>query len=407
MGVTTGKRVRALSLATAAIWAVSACTLPTPTPLEPQENLVLELAPAKDTASEEPAPEPAEASPPDGLEERIAVSIEQMDLRTKLAGLMVVTVGGMNPQVLRDFYERIPVAGFLLQRDNLVGDSFTIRDLISQVQGGSDFPLIMAVDQEGNPVARISGDEFPGARLLGAGSLEDTAAAFLARQQLVDRAGANVNFGIVADVSGGPGAYIHSRSFATDATVVASHVAVATIAQVPEVAQTLKHFPGHGMVFADSHRTIPTADLTYDQWRTTHALPFIAGIDAGVELVMTGHIRVPAVSKDPASVSDDWISILREDLGFEGVIITDDLRMLLSSGEAAFQDPALNAVAALAAGNDVVLTAVDPGVDPDYETYDEILLALENAVAKGVISEEQVDLSLARVLRLRSGLGTP
>ena len=399
--------MRALSLATAVIWAVSACTLPTPTPLEPQENLVLELAPAKDTASEEPAPEPAEASPRDGLEERIAVSIEQMDLRTKLAGLMVVTVGGMNPQVLRDFYERIPVAGFLLQRDNLVGDSFTIRDLISQVQGGSDFPLIMAVDQEGNPVARISGDEFPGARLLGAGSLEDTAAAFLARQQLVDRAGANVNFGIVADVSGGPGAYIHSRSFATDATVVASHVAVATIAQVPEVAQTLKHFPGHGMVFADSHRTIPTADLTYDQWRTTHALPFIAGIDAGVELVMTGHIRVPAVSKDPASVSDDWISILREDLGFEGVIITDDLRMLQSSGEAAFQDPALNAVAALAAGNDVVLTAVDPGVDPDYETYDEILLALENAVAKGVISEEQVDLSLARVLRLRSGLGTP
>ena len=140
--------MRALSLATAVIWAVSACTLPTPTPLEPQENLVLELAPAKDTASEEPAPEPAEASPRDALEERIAVSIEQMDLRTKLAGLMVVTVGGMNPQVLRDFYERIPVAGFLLQRDNLVGDSFTIRDLISQVQGDSDFPLIMAVDQE-------------------------------------------------------------------------------------------------------------------------------------------------------------------------------------------------------------------------------------------------------------------
>ena len=94
------------------------------------------------------------------------------------------------------------------------------------------------------------------------------------------------------------------------------------------VIATAKHFPGHGMVFADSHRTIPTADLTYDQWRTTHALPFIAGIDAGVELVMTGHIRVPAVSKDPASVSDDWISILREDLGFDGIIITDDLRTL-------------------------------------------------------------------------------
>jgi len=375
---------------------------------EPQEPVVLLLE--ADIPQEDGGAKPlieVEPIPEDPLDIRIAEAIASMDTREQVAGLMVVTIGGMNPEALNDFRARIPVAGFLLQRNNLAGDTYAIRDFIGKVQEDSDFPLVMAVDQEGSPVARISGDDFPGARTLGSGPTQDTAAAFLARQQLVDKAGANVNFGVVADVSGGSGAYIHSRSFSTDATVVAEHVAVAVTAQVPEVAQTLKHFPGHGMVFADSHRSIPSADITYDQWRSSHALPFIAGIGAGVELVMTGHLRVPSVSMDPASLSDDWISILRNDLGFEGVVITDDLGMLRASGEAAYADPATVAVAALAAGNDLVLLVVDPGTDPDYETYDDIVAALEQAVADGVISQAQISESLTRVLRLRASLGAP
>ena len=76
-------------------------------------------------------------------------------------------------------------------------------------------------------------------------------------------------------------------------------------------------------------------------------MPFVAGVEAGAEIVMTGHFRVPAISRDPASLSDDWISIARDELGFEGVIITDDLRMLKSSGEEAYSDLATVAVAAL------------------------------------------------------------
>jgi beta-N-acetylhexosaminidase len=136
-------------------------------------------------------------------------------------------------------------------------------------------------------------------------------------------------------------------------------------------------------------------------------LPFIAGIDAGAELLMTAHIRVPAISQDPATLSDDWLRIAREELGFEGVIITDDLRMLNASGEPAYSDPGTVAVAALAAGNDLLLMAVDPGVDPDLSTYDDVLAALEQAVLEGVVSEEQVRTSLERVLRLRARLGTP
>ena len=390
--------------------ALSACTLPAPIAPEAPDPVVLELTPAAPSVeAPEPEPDIVEAPAPevDDGEAARRDAIAAMDLRTKLAGLLVVTVPGMDPSVHREFLDRIPAAGFLLGRNNLAGDTYAIRDLIGAIQQDQEFPLVMAVDQEGSPVARIRGDQFPGARILGATSTDATAEAFLARQQLVDRAGANVNFGVVADVTGGPGAYIHSRSFSSDPQVVAEHVVVALAANVDEVAQTLKHFPGHGMVFADSHRTIATSDLTYDQWRQTHAVPFVAGVEAGAEIVMTGHFRVPAISRDPASLSDDWMSIARNELGFEGVIITDDLRMLKSSGEEAYSDLATVAVAALVAGNDLLLTAVDPGTDPELETYDRMMDALIEAVESGMVSEESVDESLHRVLRLRQGLGTP
>ena len=384
--------------------ALTACTLPTPVaPVQP-EIVVLDLKPesSPEVVVPEPVPEPED---PD--QERIDDAIEAMDLRTQLAGLMVVTISGMDPSVHQGFLEEVPAAGFLLLAGNLQGDVYTIRDFISTLHESSDFPLIIAVDQEGNPVARIPGDEFPGARALGAGDVALTAEAFLGRQQLVDRAGANVNFGVVADVSLGSGAYIHSRSFSTDPAVASEHVAVAASAEVPEVAQTLKHFPGHGLVYADSHRVVPSSDISWEQWRTTHALPFEAGIAAGAELVMTGHIRVPSVSQDPATLSDDWVRILREDMGFEGVIITDDLQMMMNSGEAQYQDPAALAVAALVSGHDLIMLAVDPAVDPTYETYTLMLDAMEQAVVDGAVSEEQVETSLRRVFALRTGLGTP
>jgi beta-N-acetylhexosaminidase len=136
-------------------------------------------------------------------------------------------------------------------------------------------------------------------------------------------------------------------------------------------------------------------------------VPFMAGVGAGAELLMMGHLRVPAISADPASLSDDWVAIARKDLGFDGVIITDDLRMLQASGEDAYKDPAVVAVAALVAGNDMILMAVDPGVDPDLSTYDDVLEALVQAVTEGVVTEEQLNASLVRVLSLRAGLGTP
>jgi beta-N-acetylhexosaminidase len=381
---------------------LGSCALP-PSPATPEPvTIVIESAPV------EVVPEVvvAEPEPVDPVTARIDQEIADLELREKLAGLMVVTIAGIDATAHREFLERVPAAGFLMLAGNLQGGTPAIESFMGEIQQDRELPLIISVDQEGSPIARIPGDTLPGSKTLGAGPLEATTAAFLARQEFVKSAGGNVNFGVVADVSGGRGAYIHSRSFSTDALVVSEHVSAALAAKVPGVAQTIKHFPGHGVVFVDTHKVVPSVDMPYDQWRSTHALPFVSGIAGGAELVMTAHIRVLTISKDPASLSDDWIAILRNDLGFEGVIVTDDLRMLKRSGEEAYQDPPTVVVQALVAGNDLLLWAVDPATDPDYGTYDRILDALVQAVISGQISEEQVDASLARVLRLRIGLAT-
>ena len=397
---TIGKPLRVVAACGALIALVASCTIPA-LPVDPEpENVVIQQVPERPQPTV--VPEPPE--PIDPLQVRIDDEIAGLELREKLAGLMIVTIAGMDPSVHRDFLSRIPAAGFLMLGGNLRGEPEGIDVFMDAIQEGHEFPLLMTVDQEGSPIARIGGDLFPGARTLGAGDLTATAEAFAARQDLVSRAGANVNFGVVADVSQGPGAYIHSRSFSTDVAVVSEHVAVAVEARSPGVAQTLKHFPGHGMVFADTHKVVPRTDISLDAWRLSHALPFIEGIEAGAELVMTAHIRVTSVSQDPASLSNEWIALLRNELGFEGVIITDDLRMLQSSGEDAFQDPAATMVAALVAGNDLLMLAVDPGRDPGYDTYDRVLDALVEAVESGVVSIDQVNASLERVLRLRAGL---
>jgi beta-N-acetylhexosaminidase len=385
-------------LALAGVSILTSCSIPaTPEPLAP-ESVVVEQVPRPEPVVPVPAPEP---EPIDPVQVRIDDELASSELREKLAGLMVVTIAGMDSDRHLEFLQRVPVAGFLMLKGNLQGGPEAISVFMAELQADQEFPLLITVDQEGSPIARIAGDDFPGAKELGAGPVEATSEAFLARQELVASTGSNVNFGVVADVSQGSGAYIHNRAFSTDPAVVSEHVRAAVEARVPGVAQTVKHFPGHGMVFADTHKVVPSVDMPYDQWRSTHGEPFVAGIAAGAELVMMAHIRVTTVSKDPASLSDDWIGILRNDLGFDGVIITDDLRMLKRSGEEAYQDPATVMVQALVAGNDLLMWAVDPASDPDYGTYDLILDALVQAVESGVVSEEQVDASFERVLRLR------
>jgi beta-N-acetylhexosaminidase len=170
------------------------------------------------------------------------------------------------------------------------------------------------------------------------------------------------------------------------------------------VLSTLKHFPGHGETEADSHTSIPATPLPRGQWEQRDAPPFEAGIEAGARLVMFGHLVYSAVDARPASLSTTWHAILRDDLGYRGATITDDMRMLQDTGLPQYQDPGENAVQALAAGNTMLLFVLPGGPSASGMDPDRIIDAVVTAVQAGRLPAAQIDDDAAALLRIRRSL---
>ncbi|WP_245324994.1 glycoside hydrolase family 3 N-terminal domain-containing protein [Microbacterium amylolyticum] len=309
-------------------------------------------------------------------------------------------VEGTNAGFLADYVADVP-GGMILMGGNIPGSDAQMREITAAMSAVAAPPPLIAIDQEGGDVARLPWDNFASALTLKNASSEETESAFAGRAALLAASGISVNFGVVADVPRGEGSFIYRRSYGTDPETVAAHVSAAVAGESGIVATTLKHFPGHGAAEGDSHHLIPETDLTYEEWRAGDAVPFAAGIDAGAELVMTGHLRFTAVADEPASLAPEWYRILREDLGFEGVAITDDLGMLLASGEPDLADPVANGVRAVAAGADVVLMIAGSTRETASEMIDGIVVAVEN----GDLSEARVEEAATRVLALRASAG--
>lgn len=331
------------------------------------------------------------------LEQRIA----GMSLEQKVAALIMVHVPGTDAARIRGVIDAHGLAGIILMGDNVGGPAAQVGQLTAALSSEAGLPVLTAIDQEGGVVRRLREDEFPAARTIRGAEPAVAEQAFVDRSTLVSSAGVLINFGIVADVTPDSSSFIRSRTLGETPEAAAERVAAAVRGEQGRVLSTLKHFPGHGASPDDSHVSIPRSDLDLAQWRATHAVPFQAGIAAGAPLVMMGHLQFDRISAMPASLSPEWVAILRDELGFEGVIVTDDLLMLQRSGIDAYREPYSNAVRALQAGNDLLLYVLpgDPatvGID-----LDALIATLAAAVADGRIAEEQVDASLARVLALR------
>lgn len=369
--------------------------------------VVASLAAITGCAAEvEPPPSPPArlvGAPP--LLDPTAVYLEQriagMSLEQKVAALIMVHVPGTDPASIRAVIDAHGLAGVILMGDNVGGPAAQVGRLTAALSSEAGLPVLTAIDQEGGVVRRLREDEFPAARTIRGSDPAVAEQAFADRSALVSSAGVLINFGIVADVTSDSSSFIRSRTLGESPEAAAERVAAAVRGEQGRVLSTLKHFPGHGASPDDSHVSIPRSDLDLVQWRATHALPFQAGIAAGAPLVMMGHLQFDRISAMPASLSPAWVAILRDELGFEGVIVTDDLLMLQRSGVDAYRDPYSNAVQALQAGNDLLLYVL-PG-DPSTVGIDinALVATLAAAVADGRIAEEQVDASLERVLALR------
>jgi len=260
----------------------------------------------------------------------------------------------------------------------------------------SEIPLFIAVDEEGGPVARLrqklsahsiramlnyenDGEE---KAYENAGILSDALSTH----------GFNTNFAPVADVWSNPAnTVIGNRAYSTDFEKAAELVASAVRGFTDNnIICSLKHFPGHGNTHEDSHYSTAYINRTLDELRENEFLPFIAGIDTGAQMVMTGHLIVPEIDDLPATLSKVILTdILRNELGFEGIIITDSLAM---SAITKNFDPAFTAVTAINAGVDILLMPSD--IPATIE-------AITTAIETGEISTERLDESLIRILRLK------
>lgn len=346
---------------------------------------------------------PATTSEADsGASETAVEVVSAMTTRERAASVVMGHIGTTEPATLREYmaYEG-GLGGFILMGANVPETEASLR-AVTAALSDQPIPPLIAIDQEGGSVSRLHWDGLPAAPTLKDAPPEATGAAFSARASLVARGGANVNFGVVADTTADRSSFIHGRSLGADPSGAASRVAAAVASEEQFVASTLKHFPGHGAAPGDSHELIPSTPITLEQWKGTDAVPFIAGIDAGASLLMFGHLAYTAVDPAPASLSARWHEIARDDLAFDGVTVTDDLGMLQSTGIPAYADPVANAVAAIVAGNDLVLTIAHSTPSTAARLVDGIAAAVES----GTLPAERLQEAAERVLTLRLELAS-
>ncbi|MGP4047560.1 glycoside hydrolase family 3 protein [Streptomyces sp. 2A115] len=281
-----------------------------------------------------------------------------------------------------------------------------IADLSNGIQKASlaqprGLPVLISTDQEHGIVARVGEPAtlFPGAMALGAGgSRGDAREAGRIGGAELRAMGIRQDYTPVADVNVNPAnPVIGVRSFGADPQAVAGLVAAQVKGyQSSGVAATSKHFPGHGDTETDSHYGFPVIEHTEEQWGRLDAPPFRAAIAAGIDSIMTAHIMVPALdpSGDPATLSRPILTgILRERLGYDGVVVTDSLGM--EGVRTKYGDDRVP-VLALKAGVDQLLNP--PKLEVAWN-------AVLQAVRGGELTEARLDASILRVLRLKAKLG--
>ena len=293
------------------------------------------------------------------------------------------------------------LAGVTLFGPNIAGDR-QLAALTARLRLAAAEP-VLAIDEEGGDVTRIAhldGSPYPGNAALGA--VDDVAlteAVYLALGADLGALGINLDLAPSADVNtAADNPVIGTRSFGSDTELVTRHAAAAvTGLQAAGVAACAKHFPGHGSTRTDTHHSIATVDAPLDLLARRDLPPFVAAIAAGVRAVMPGHLRVPALTGDlPASLSAAALTgLLRKDLGFTGVIVSDALEMRAVSGPFGIPEAA---VLAVAAGTDLLCL----GRDQDHLSYLAVRDALVTAVASGRMPGARLEDAAARVAQLRA-----
>ena len=341
-----------------------------------------------------------------------------MDGQGKLQSLDVIT------DAVTSSLERHGYAGVVLFAQNAGETEKNVR-LIDAMQTANASAegrpqLLVAVDQEGGYVTRLGqGTQMPGNMAMGAvGDVSATTAEATIIGQELQAIGYNFNFAPVVDVSNNPGnPVIGVRSFSDDPQAVAQQgAAYLKGLQETGIMSSLKHFPGHGDTATDSHTGLPCISKTYEELKACELVSFQACIDAGADAVMTAHIQYPNIEKEtytskltgekialPATLSKTILTdILRGDMGFDGVIITDAMNMDAISKHFDRLD---TAKLAIEAGVDILLMPVDTSTEAGIQDLDRYIEDVTEMVEADENLQKQVDAAVLRILKLKEKNG--
>ena len=364
---------------------LAGCTQDQPLPLETEAPQQTETQPQQTTPP---------TQPPDPLEEILS----GMSLEKKVGQLFLARCP--DAKAVEDI-EKYHLGGYILfARDFENETPESVKATISSYQSAASIPMLVAVDEEGGTVTRVSRykafreSPFLSPRQLYAqGGMEQIIRSEEEKCSLLASLGINVNVGPVCDVTTDPNAFMYPRSLGESPETTGEFVkTVVGIMSESRIGGILKHFPGYGNN-TDTHVAIAMDDRSLSELESVDLIPFKAGIDAGCDAIMVSHVYVSAIDPElPATLSPAVHSYLRKNMGFDGVIVTDDLVMQAITGTYGAGEAA---VLAVLAGNDLLCST-------EYEVQYEAVL---KAAQQGRITEEQLNESVLRLLRWKMELG--
>lgn len=342
---------------------------------------------------ETPLPTTEETEPPDPM----AALLDSMTVEEKVGQLFLARCPGAS--ALEDI-ETYHLGGYILFGQDTAGQTHeSLSATIESFQAASPIPLLIAVDEEGGTVCRISSQpafrasRFPSPRdAYASGGMEQVLSVETEKAALLHSLGINVNMAPVCDIATDIGAFMYQRSLGEDAATTSRFVSSAvTIMKNQGIGSVLKHFPGYGNN-SDTHTGIVRDERSLSELENVDLLPFSAGISAGCDAILISHTIVTALDENaPASLSPAAHTYLRETMGFDGVIVTDDLVMQAITDTYGAEEAA---VLAVLAGNDLLCST----------EYTVQYPAVLDAVRSGRISMAQLDASVMRILQWKRNL---
>lgn len=332
------------------------------------------------------------------IDEKVDKTVESMSQTEKLGQMVMIGIQGTKVDddslyMLNQYH----MGGVILFDRNMESPE-QVKQLTSDLQAQSNekVPLFIGIDEEGGDVVRMAEKLTPppSQKEIGAtGDIEQAKTWAIKTAKSLKDIGINVNFAPVADVGSND-----KRSYSTDANTVIDFVKAATKGyQQENIIYSLKHFPGIGKGKVDSHVDSSSIDVTKEILMAEDILPFKTIIDENDPndyFILVSHLKYPALDEEyPASLSSKiMIDLLRNELGYKGIIITDDMEMGAVANHNDFRSIGVNAVKA---GADIVL------VCHEYEHQKEVYLGLLDAVNSGEISQERIDESVKRIIKVK------